>query len=60
MMVSVFEVFNILNEFASDCDSSTLGGKFESIALKVEKNLLDPMHIWANDKSLIKILHLEG
>lgn len=44
-----FTVFYLFfNERANDCHRTTRGCKLESVALKVEQDLLKPLHIGAN------------
>ena len=54
-MLLVVQVFQILNIFAYDFDSASVGSEFESIRLQVEKHLLDPLHITADHKFILVV-----
>ena len=52
-MLLMIEVAGISNIFAPDFDLATFGSKFKRIRLKVQKDLLNSLHVTANHEPFL-------
>ena len=59
MVLLVYQMLKRSYELACDCHRAFFRRKFEGIALQVQQNLLDSMHVWIHDKNIVEVLHLE-